>query len=284
MSMIYEALRKAQEDRLNELEKDIRPVDELKKLDLPEGQSIPLSPWFLIKVLQDIKKAVVSIYEISLLSIEKSDNDEIRKYSWKAMTQGFNKILSVVNMLSSYIHVASPIIKRNTIHRILEEVLESNEKTLHTKHIVLMKNFDKELPETIFHDEQVRFIISSVLQYAILLVPANGSMEIVTKFVENDQKGQGLTSVVPLRNKYSEISIFSSYHEQAFNESADAAESSGIEKNGTSDFILQLVKEIIQRNKGMIEFQLDQVKSRTHISLRFPAERRQVAYYRSGNL
>ena len=284
MSMIYEALRKAQEDRLNDLEKDIRPVDEFKKPDFPDGQSIPLSPWFLIKILQDIKKAVVSIYEINLLSIEKSDSDEIRKYSWKAMTQGFNKILSVVNTLSSYINVASPIIKKNTIHRILEEVLESNEKTFHTKHIVLMKNFDKELPETIFHDEQVRFIISSVLQYAILSAPANGNMEIVTKFVENDQKGQGLTSVVPLRSKYSEISIFSSYPEHAFNESADAAESSGVEKNGTSDFILQLVKEIIQRNKGMIEFQMDQVKLRTRISLKFPAERRQVAYYRSVSL
>jgi len=284
MSSIYEALRKAQEDRLNELEKDISPVHELEKPDLSDGKSIPLSPWFLIKILKDIKKTVVSIYEISLLSMEKSNSDEVRKYSWKAMTQGFNRIVSVVNMLSSYVNVASPVIKKNTIHRILEEILESNEKKLRTKNIVLMKNFDKELPETILHDEQVRFILSSVLQYAILSTPSSGSMEIVTKAVENNQKGQDLTNVVPLKSRYSEILIFSSYHEYPLNESADTTEALDIEKNGTSDFILQLVKEIIRRNQGMIEFQMDQMKSRIRISLKFPAERRQVAYYRSVNL
>ena len=284
MSMIYEALRKAQEDRVNELEKDIPPANELKNVDLSDRESIPLSPWFLIKMLEDIRKTIVSIYEISLLSIEKPNTDEMRKYSWKAMTEGFNKIVSVVNTLSSYIHVASPIVKKNTIHRILGEILESNEKELHKKNIALMKKFDTKLPETIFHDEQVRFILGGVLQYAILSTPANGCMEIVTQLVEKDQKEQGFTNVVPLKSKYSEILIFCSYHEYPFHEPAHNTEVPALEKDGTSDFLLQLFKEMIQRNKGLMEFKMDQMKSRTCISLKFAAERRQVTTYRSANL
>jgi hypothetical protein len=282
MSLIYEALRKAQEDRLIELEKDIPSLDELEKPDLSDGKSTPLSPQFLIKTLQDIKKMVASMYEVSLLSIEESNNDGDNEYSRKAMTQGFNKILSVVNMVSSYIRVTSPIVKRNTIHRILEEILESNKKKLHSKNIVLTKNFDKGLPETIFDDKQVKFILSSVLQYAILSVPPGGSIEIVTRFV-NNQKGEDSTRVVPLRSKCSEILILSSYDEHPFHESAGTMEVPGVENDETSDFILQLVKEIIRRNQGMIEFQMDQTELRTRISLKFPVERRQVAYYRSVN-
>jgi hypothetical protein len=278
--MIYEALKKAQEDRLIEFEKDIPCLDELEKPDLSDGKSTPLSPQFLIKTLQDIKKRVASMYEVSLLSMEKSNNDEEKENSRKAMTHAFDKVLSVVNMVSGYIRVTSPIIKRNTIHRILEEILESNKRKLHTKNILLTKNFDKELPETIFDDKQVKFILSSVLQYAILSVPPNGSIEIVTRFV-NHQKGEDLIRVVPVRSKYSEIMIFSSYDEHPFDETAGATDGPDIEKSETSDFILQLVKELIRRNQGMIEFQMDQTGFRTRISLKFPVERRQVAYYRS---
>jgi len=38
------------------------------------------------------------------------------------------------------------------------------------------KKLEKDLPETSMHDEQVRFILNSVLQYAILSTPPNGTI------------------------------------------------------------------------------------------------------------
>jgi hypothetical protein len=283
MSMIHEALRKAEENRVILSEKDMAPVHEFEKSDLSDGKTTPLSPWFLIKLLQDIKKTITSVYEIHLLSMGKPNQDELREHSLDAMTQGFHKIISVVDMLSNYIHMASPIIKKNTLHRILEEILESNKKKILTENITLIKHFDKGLPETILHDEQVRYIFSSVLQYAIHSTPPGGSIEIVTRFV-HDQKGQSLMSIAQLKNQYSEILIFSSYPQCPFHNSASNTVVPDIEKNGTPHIILELVKEMIQRSQGKVEFQMDQMKSRTLISLKFPVERRQVACYRSENL
>src|SRR4030065_1619073 len=135
MSRLYEALRKMEEDRLTKIEKDDLPVHELEEPDFSDEKSIPLSPLFLLETLRDIKKTVGSIYKIGLLSMEKADNNEDREHSWKAMTQGFDQIVSIVNMLSSYINVTSPIVKKNTIHCILEEILASNEKTFHARQI-----------------------------------------------------------------------------------------------------------------------------------------------------
>jgi len=283
MSRLYEALRKLEDDRPMEIEKDDPPVHKLEEPDFSDEKSIPLSPLFLLETLRDIKKTVGSIYKIGLLSMEKSNNNEDREHSWRAMTQGFDQIVSIVNMLSSYINVTSPIVKKNTIHCILEEILESNEKKLHARQIELTKTLEEELPETIFQDEQVRFILNLVLQYVILSTPSSGRIEIVTQFV-NNQKEQDLSSIDPLKSKYSEILISSSHPNYPLSESPGAPEVPKIEREGTSHFILRLVREMIRRNQGMIDFQMDQTKSRTRISLKFPVERRRVAYYRPANL
>jgi signal transduction histidine kinase len=283
MSRLYEALRRMEEERLAKMEKDDPPVHELEEPDFSDGKSISLSPLFLLEALRDIKKTIGSIYKIGLLSMEKSDTIEDREHSWMAMTQGFDQIVSIVNMLSSYINVTSPIAKKNTIHCILEEILESNEKKLHARQIELNKTLNEELPETLFQDEQLRFILNLVLQYAILSTPSGGRIEIVTQLVDNE-KEQDLSSIDSLRNKYSEILISSSHPNHSSNESPGAPEVPKIERDGTSHFILRLVREMIRRNQGMIDFQRDQMKSRTRISLKFPIERRRVFYYRPVNL
>ena len=44
---------------------------------------------------------------------------------------------------------------------------------------------------------------------------------------------------------------------------------------------LRLIKEIIQKNRGMMKFEVNEKKPRTLISLKFPIERRKVIYYLS---
>jgi signal transduction histidine kinase len=178
--------------------------------------------------------------------------------------------------------VTSPIAKKNTIHCILEEILESNEKKLHARQIELNKTLNEELPETLFQDEQLRFILNLVLQYAILSTPPSGRIEIVTQFV-NNQGQQDLSSSDPLTSKYSEILISSLSPNDSLHESPGAPEVP-IERDGTLHFILRLIREMIRKNQGMIDFQIDEMKSRTRIFLRFPVERRRVVYYRPVHL
>jgi signal transduction histidine kinase len=282
MSVLYEALRKLEEGSLMVIEKDV-PPHELGESDPSDEKTISLSPVFLVETLRDIKKTVGSIYKIGLLSKEESHNNEDREHSRMAMTKAYDHIVSTVDMLSSYINATSPIVKRDTIRCILEEILELNEKKLHGRQIELKKTLGEELPETIIQDEQVRFILNLVLQYVILSTPSGGSIEIVTQFVDN-QKEQDLSRNDRLKSKYSEILISSSYHKYWLNESPGAPEVQTVERGGTSHFILRLIREMVRRNQGTIDFQMDQTKSRTRISLRFAVERRRVAYYRPINL
>lgn len=282
MSVLYEALKKLEEGSLMLIEKDV-PSHELGESDPSDEKTISLSPVFLVETLRDIKRTVGSIYKIGLFSKEAPDNNEDREHSRMAMTKAYDHIVSTVDMLSSYINATSPIVKKNTIHCILEEILESNERKLHAKQIELKKTLGEELPETIIQDEQVRFILNLLLQYVILSTPSGGSIEIVTQFVNHHEK-QDLARNDSLKSKYSEVLISSSCHKYSLNESPGAPEVPRIERDSSSQFILRLVREMIRRNQGMIDFRIDQMKSRTWISLRFAIERRRVAYYRPTNL
>jgi hypothetical protein len=47
---------------------------------------------------------------------------------------------------------------------------------------------------------------------------------------------------------------------------------------------LRLIKEIIQKNRGMMKFEVNEKKPRTLISLKFPIERRKLIYYQPVNV
>ena len=50
-----------------------------------------------------------------------------------------------------------------------------------------------------------------------------------------------------------------------------------------TDLEIRLIKEMIQKNRGMMKFEVYEKKLRTVISLQFPVERRRVIYYQSVN-
>jgi len=56
------------------------------------------------------------------------------------------------------------------------------------------------------------------------------------------------------------------------------------QKEEVVELELRLIKEIIQKNQGIMKFEVNEKKPRTIISLRFPVERRKLIYYQPGNV
>jgi len=251
-----------------------------KEKSLSSGEGIFLPSSFLIKMVENIKKSLFSIYKISLLSIDKSNDPEFRKYSQKSVTKDIKGIDSVLNFLLDYVSVNTPIVKKNTIHIILDEVLETNQKKLQAQNVRIMKKYDTELSETFIHDEVLRFILNSVLQYTIFLTPHNGSIGILTKSLIF-QKSSSDDKVIPLERQCSEILVASSPHKDPFEKVESIPEVRDIKKDDSAHLIFLLGKELIQKNQGMIDIEVDDKQSRTLISLRLPAERRKVVCYKS---
>jgi hypothetical protein len=147
---------------------------------------ITFSSSFLLEMVEFIKNTLMSIAHVNHLSIEKADDPETKKQCHERISFDIKKIDSLLNTLLNYIHINIPILKKNTVHLIIEGILEANEHPLLVKNIEIVKNFEKDLPETFIHDEQVRFILNSILN--VTFHPNNGASALRTDQPEGSRE------------------------------------------------------------------------------------------------
>ena len=254
---------------------DVKPT-ESKKEGFPGEQGPSFMGSFLIELVHSIKKALVSIYHDTVLAMDKYDDAEIRKRSHTQVKEEIKKIDSVLNSLLNFINVTTPITKTNTLYVILEEILDANDKLLQQKDVKIYKKYEKDLPDTFIHPEQVRFILHSALQYAIFLTPPN---EVIGLFMKSDDNGTGVgKTLLEDKRRYVEVVLGFNGNGKPVDPSENLSEAPRDQTKGMADLILSLAKDILERNHGMMT-ETHNGKSETFIALRFPVERRKVVYY-----
>jgi nitrogen-specific signal transduction histidine kinase len=201
---------------------------------------------------------------------------EIRKRSHAQVKEEIKKIDSVLNSLLNFINVNTPITKMNTLYVILEEILDANDKQLQQKDIKIYKKYEKDLPDTFIDPEQVRFILHSVLQYAIFLTPP---AEVIGIFMKSDNNGTGVGKTLQEdKRRNVEVVLGFNGNGKRVDQSENLSEVPLDQTKGMADLILSLAKDILERNHGMM-IETHNGKSETFITLRFPIERRKVVYY-----
>ena len=256
---------------------EVKPT-ESKKEDLPEEQGPSFMDSFLIELIHSIKNSFSSIYHATVLTMDQYDDAEIGRRSRTQVEEDIKKIDYVLNSVLNFININTPITRTNTLYTIFEEILESNEKQLRKKNIKIIKKYGKDLPDTFIHPEQVRFIFHSLLQYAILSTPQNGSIGFLMES-SDVHHGTGAEKTPPGNNRgYIDVMIGFNGDEKPANKSENMSETPGDQKEGMTDLILKLAKEILQRNHGMM-IETHGKRLKTLIKLRFPMERRKVVYY-----
>jgi len=240
---------------------------------------------FLTELIPCIKNQLGAIKNLTSPSGDRFEDPEFGKSLQQGVTERIKQIDSVLNSLLNYININTPVIKTNTLHFILEEVLEANEKQLQEKNIRVIKKSEKDLPETHIHDEQVRFILDSILQYAIRSTPLNGNIGFLLQ-TPNPPKGEGNHKKTSMENPegYVEVIIIFTGDQKPIGSLEPTSPSPQAQKEEIIELILKLVQEILEKNDGMMKWEVDEKRSRSLISLRFPIERRKVIYYERINM
>jgi nitrogen-specific signal transduction histidine kinase len=246
----------------------------------PNSYSLSL---FFVELIHRIKNPLVSIKTFTQLLREKFSDEEFREYFYRIVTEDIERIDAVLNGLLNYIKINTPLEKSDTVHFMLEDVLKKHEFELEDKKIRIFKKFEKNLPETAVHDEHLRYIFNSLLQYVISSIPPNGSIGFLTKTFNGRKQTGDDKGVLQKDGGYIEILIVYTGYKKPVEQLKAVLGIPTIKQEEPIELELRLIKEIIEKNKGMIKFEINEKKPRTLISLKFPIERRKVIYYPSTN-
>ena len=249
-------------------EKGIFPADQ-------NGSPLPL---FFIELVHRIKNPLVSVKTFTQMLREKFSDPEFRDTFYRIVTDDIEKIDRVLNDLLNYIKVNTPLSKTNTVNLILEEVLQGLEPQLDTRKVKVFKKLEKDLPETIVHEEHLKYILNSILQFAVPSIPLNGSIGFMTKsFIPEGEQ----TRAIEKDGKYIEILIIFTGYKKSVESFETLLGIPGVPTGDPIELELRLAKEMIQKNQGLMKLEVNEMKPRTLISLRFPVERRKTVYYPS---
>jgi len=210
---------------------------------------------------------------------ERFNDAEFRGYFYRIVTEDIEKIDSVLNGLLNYIKMNTPINKTNTVHLILEEILKNREIQIEGKKIKIFKKFEKELPETIVHDEQLRYVLDTLLQHALSSTLPDGSIGFLTKSIDLPRAAIDDQAVSKREDRCLEILIVFTGYRTSAERFETVLGISPFQQDESIELELRLVKEIIEKNRGAMKLEVNETKTRTLISLRLPVERRKVVFY-----
>ncbi|MGQ9645270.1 MAG: sigma 54-interacting transcriptional regulator [Thermodesulfobacteriota bacterium] len=259
---------------------ETKPLPLEKKPFIPKQDS-HFSSLFFMELVHRIKNPLVSIKTFTQLLKEKFDDQEFREYFYRIVTEDIEKIDSLLNGLLNYVKINTPLEKANTVHFILEDVLKKYEGKLEDKKIKVFKKFEKDLPETIVHEEQLRYILNSILQYALPSIPPQGSIGFLTKSLRLQKRiGEG-QAPTEKDGRFVEIMVVFTGCKKPVEKFETILGVPAPQQGETIELELRLIKEMIHRNRGVMTFEVNEKRPRTLISLKFPMERRKVIYYPS---
>jgi nitrogen-specific signal transduction histidine kinase len=243
-------------------------------------------PWifFLAELVHRIKNPLVSIKTFTELLEKKVNDTEYRESFYKVVSDDIDRIDGVLNGLLNYVKVNTPLNKSNSIHQILEEALKRFEASFEDKKIKIFKRFEKDLPETILHDEQLRFVSNLLLQYILSFLPPHGSIGLLTKLVTRSTQSKG-EDVCPGRDsEWIEILIIFTGFKKPMCTYETVFETTSPQPEDIEELELRLVRDTLKQHGGKMTIEVNEKKPRTLISLRLPIERRKVIYYSSANI
>ncbi|HUL21051.1 MAG TPA: hypothetical protein VLZ10_06330 [Thermodesulfobacteriota bacterium] len=248
--------------------------------NLANEREAPFSNPFFAELIQRIKSDLGSIKNYAQTSRGKFSNKEFGEYYYRTLTGDIEKMEIVLNGLIDYMKLHPPIRKMNTVHSILEEVLRKHRVKLEEKGIKLLKRFEKDLPETVVPDEQLKYVLSSVLQYAMVATPPNRNIAISTKSFLPEKGAGEAEGLFKREGEHIRISVIFVVHHRR----GEPTLGTGIiQKGDVPDILLRFVREVVLRNHGIMKMGTNPERTKIIISLRFPVERRRVVYYQSMN-
>ena len=227
-------------------------------------------------MLLSTKSSLNFVRNLTEVARPRFSDEEFGGFFYRSVSKDIEEANLLLDSFLQYLFINTPLKKKGTIHRLIAEVLKKYEVELDEKEVRLSKKYEKDLPETIVPDELLRYILDSILQYAVSTITPGGDMEFSTRSSRSQKDVSARQGVLRKDERYIKIKLlFTSKRKlgKQFEKSLIFQEAP------LNLMLLRLVRKVVQKNQGIMELEKDEEQGRISISLWFPFERRGIVYY-----
>ncbi len=226
------------------------------------------------------KRALDSVKKFALLSRDRFIDKEFGEVFYQRIAEEIGEADLLLDNLLDYFRVTTPVEKAGTVNSLIEETLRENQAQLEEKGLKLFKKLEENLPEIIIPDEQLKYILDSVLRYVITSTLPNGAIELLTKsFISQRSEKEAYTG---FREEAGSVKILVAFADHKKAEEKSEVTSGRIpspQKNETLELMLRLAQRVVLKNRGMMKFKADEKRRKKMIFLEFPVERRKEIFF-----
>ncbi len=203
-------------------------------------------------------------------------DEEFGAFFYRSVSKDIQEADLLLDTFVQFLSVHTPLKKRGTVHRLVEEALKKYQVQLDEKRVRLSKKYEKDLPETIVPDGLLSYILDSVLQYGISTVTPGGDVEFSTRSSRLEKEVSVRQRVLRKEERYIEIELLFKGSEK---QGEPFAETPIFQEEPLSIMLLRLAEEVVRKHQGIMKLEKDEKRGRMSISLWFPSERREIVYY-----
>jgi hypothetical protein len=249
----------------------------------PSSQNgFSLSPHY-VELFNRIKASLAAMQAYAFILRDNSKDKELGEHFYKIVNADIEKTVSLLNCFNDYVNFSTPTIKSDTVNILVEEVINKHVSQFEEKKLkIIKKQFEKDLPETILPDEQLRYILNSIIECVLLSIPLNGGVGFLTRSFDIETLTSEEKTQLQKDGKYLEILVVSASYKRS-DEPIEVVP--GIpphpQQEEATELILKLAKEVIKKNRGIMRQKAYEDRKMTFISLILPVERRNVIRYPS---
>jgi hypothetical protein len=277
---------------VKKMEEDFQSDTEIKTLGDPinpgpskdathsEDPSTPPPPPF-VELIYHVTKYLTQLKDLVRLSDGRFVDKRFGEHFSQSLYKALGSLDTFLKEYLDYARVSSPLEKRDTVHGVIEEVLKGYGELLEEKGIKLFKKLEPNLPEITVPDDPLRFILRSLLWYALTWISPIVSMGFLTQTLPHRIETSSKDGTLLKRERQDiKIVIILSGHKEPLRLSATPVETPVLQKEGVAGFMLRLIEDIVRDNRGEFRAETDGKKAWILFSLTFPVERRKKTYYR----
>ena len=203
-------------------------------------------------------------------------DEQFGRFFYRSVSRDIEEADLLLDNFVQFLSVNTPLKRRDTVHRLIEEVLKKYQVQLDEKGVRLSKKYERDLPETIVPDVVLSYILDSVLQYGMSAVTRGGDMEFSTKSFRLEKDVSIQRRILKKDKRYVEIELLFKGEEKQ----GGPVRGTPIFQESLSPMLLRLAGEVVRKNQGIMKLEKDEEQGRRSISLWFPSERREIVNYR----